>query len=118
MLIQKTAWVSLQENNALARIDIASATVEKLIALGAKDYGLAENALDASDKDDGVNIRSYAGVYGLYQPDTVASYQWHGANFVVMANEGDARDYAAFSEEARAADLVLDPNNPEVARCC
>lgn len=111
----KTAWVSLQENNALARIDIASATVEKLIALGAKDYGLAENAIDASDKDDGVNIRSYAGVYGLYQPDTVASYQWHGANFVVMANEGDARDYAAFSEEARAADLVLDPNNPEVA---
>lgn len=110
-----TAWVSLQENNALAKIDIASATVTSLLALGAKDFGLAENAIDASDRDDMVNIRPYEGVYGLYMPDTVASYQWHGSDFVVTANEGDSRDYDGFSEEARAHDLVLDANHPQVA---
>ncbi|QSX32237.1 choice-of-anchor I family protein [Shewanella avicenniae] len=110
-----TAWVSLQENNAIAKINIGSATVDTLIALGEKDFGLAENALDASDKDDMVNIRPYEGVYGLYMPDTVASYQWHGSDFVVMANEGDSRDYDGFSEEARAEDLVLAANHPQVA---
>ncbi|KFZ38725.1 alkaline phosphatase [Shewanella mangrovi] len=110
-----TAWVSLQENNAIAKINIADASVASLIALGAKDFGLAQNAIDASDKDDMVNIRPYEGVYGLYMPDTVASYQWHGSDFVVTANEGDSRDYDGFSEEARAHDLVLAPNHPQVS---
>lgn len=34
----KTAWVTLQENNAIATIDIASATVTKLTGLGFKDH--------------------------------------------------------------------------------
>jgi hypothetical protein len=34
----KTAWVTLQENNALAIIDIPSATVKKLVPLGYKDH--------------------------------------------------------------------------------
>src|SRR5687767_8456466 len=34
----KTAWVTCQENNAIAVIDIASATVKELIGLGFKDH--------------------------------------------------------------------------------
>jgi hypothetical protein len=34
----KTAWVTLQENNALAIIDIPSASVKKLVPLGYKDH--------------------------------------------------------------------------------
>jgi len=109
------AFVSLQENNAIAVIDIANAKVTKILPLGLKDYGLDVNKIDASDKDDMVNLQAYAGVYGMYQPDTVASYRWNNADFIVTANEGDSRDYAGFSEEARAGDLTLDPNHPQFA---
>ncbi|MFB2638386.1 choice-of-anchor I family protein [Shewanella bicestrii] len=109
------AFVSLQENNAIAVIDIANAKVAKILPLGLKDYGLDVNKIDASDKDDMVNLQAYAGVYGMYQPDTVASYRWNNTDFIVTANEGDSRDYAGFSEEARAGDLTLDPNHPQFA---
>jgi hypothetical protein len=51
----------------------------------------------------------------MYQPDTIASYRWNNSDFIVTANEGDARDYAGFSEVARAEDLNLDPNHPQFA---
>ncbi|WP_017219589.1 choice-of-anchor I family protein [Moritella dasanensis] len=107
------AFVSLQENNALAIIDLRSHRVERIVDLGSKNYGLSNNAIDASDKDGKVNIQAYAGVYGLYQPDTIASYSINGADFIVTANEGDARDYAGFSEETRAGKLTLDKNHPQ-----
>lgn len=111
----RRAFVSLQENNAIAVIDIANAKVAKILPLGLKDYGLEVNKIDASDKDDRMNLQSYTGVYGMYQPDTLATYRWNNTDFIVTANEGDSRDYAAFSEEARAGDLILDANHPQFA---
>ncbi len=103
----KTAWVTLQENNALAKIDLASGQVE-LLPLGLKDYSLPGNGIDPSNEDGGINIRPVP-VFGLYQPDTIATYRANGQTYLVTANEGDARDYSGFSEEARVGDLVLDP---------
>ncbi|MGX7654316.1 choice-of-anchor I family protein [Shewanella putrefaciens] len=111
----RRAFVSLQENNAIAVIDIVNAKVAKILPLGLKDYGLEVNKIDASDKDDRVNLQSYTGVYGMYQPDTLATYRWNNTDFIVTANEGDSRDYSAFSEEARAGDLILDANHPQFA---
>lgn len=105
-----TAWVSLQENNAIAKIDIASASVTNIYPLGFKDLGLEENALDASNKDDGVHLQSYPGLFAMYQPDTIASYQVDGQTYILSANEGDARDYDGFSEESRIEDLTIDSN--------
>lgn len=111
----RRAFVGLQENNAIAVIDIVNAKVAKILPLGLKDYGLEVNKIDASDKDDRVNLQSYTGVYGMYQPDTLATYRWNNTDFIVTANEGDSRDYSAFSEEARAGDLILDANHPQFA---
>ena len=108
------AYVSLQENNAIAVVDLDEMRVESILALGLKDYGLEQNKIDASDKDGQVNFVAYNGVYGMYQPDTIQSYQWKGANFIVSANEGDARDYDGFSEEVRADDLTLDAAHPQL----
>ena len=47
----RTAWVALQENNALAIIDVRTGTVSELVALGFKDHSLAGNGLDPSDRD-------------------------------------------------------------------
>ena len=65
------------------------------------------NGLDASNRDDAINITHWP-VRGLYQPDAIATFKRLGETFLITANEGDARDYDYFSEEARVADLVLD----------
>ena len=103
-----TAWVSLQENNALAVVDLDLRRIESIVALGTKDHTLAMNALDASNRDDAIRIRTWP-VHGLYQPDSIATFTAGGATYVISANEGDARDYDGFSEEARVGDLALDP---------
>ena len=40
-----TAWVTLQENNALAKVDLVQGEVLQILPLGSKDHGLAGNAL-------------------------------------------------------------------------
>ncbi|EDY86285.1 alkaline phosphatase [gamma proteobacterium HTCC5015] len=97
------AFVSLQENNAIAVIDLATKTVDRIAALGTKDHSQAGNELDASDKDDGVNIQAWP-IKGMYMPDTVASVTINGQNYVLTANEGDAREYDGFVEEIRFED--------------
>lgn len=91
----KTAWVTLQENNALAVVDIASATVTDIVALGYKDHSLAANALDFADSDGTdavIDIKTAPGVLGMYQPDAIAAYKANdGQTYLVTANEGDAR---------------------------
>ncbi|MEG0226311.1 MAG: choice-of-anchor I family protein [Comamonas sp.] len=87
----RTAWVTLQENNALARIDLASAQVTSVTTLGYKDNSLAANALDIQDEDGKINITTWAGLRSLYMPDSIAAYDAGGKTYLVTANEGDAR---------------------------
>jgi len=106
-----TAWATLQENDALALIDVASAMVVDILPLGYKDHSLAGAGFDASDRDNAVNIRPWP-VLGMYQPDAIAAYDVGGRTFLVTANEGDAREYEGspgFTEEARVSSLTLDP---------
>ena len=105
-----TAWISLQENNALAKLDIASATITDIYGLGYKKHQQDKNAFDASNKDDAINIQPWP-TKGMYQPDAIASFEYRGSTFILSANEGDARDYDGYSEEVRVKDLTL---NPEV----
>lgn len=104
----ETAWVTLQENNAIAIIDLRTARVKQVFALGYKDHSEAKNKLDASDDDDAINIRRWP-VFGMYQPDAIANFRHGGEHYLITVNEGDAREYDAFEEEERVADLALDP---------
>ena len=97
----KYAYVSIQENNALAIVNLEDNSLE-LKGLGFKDWSSLQ--IDASDKDGGVNFKSYPGLYGMYQPDTISSFSWKGANFIVSANEGDAREY--FFDTTNEADCI------------
>ena len=88
----KTAWVTLQENNALAKIDLATAKVLDVLPLGYKNYGTAGNGIDASDDPKGIDIKTQPGVYGMYLPDSISSYKAaDGKTYLVTANEGDSR---------------------------
>lgn len=97
------AWATLQENNAVAIIDIASASVDKIIALGTKDYSVEGNEIDPSDKDGGAHIATWP-IKGMYMPDTITSIGIGGQAYYLTANEGDAREYDAFVEEIRFED--------------
>jgi len=102
----KTAYVSLQENNAVAIIDIETATVKNVAGLGFKDHSV--HAFDASDKDGKINIRTWP-VMGMFMPDTIDAVNIDGKEWVLIANEGDSRDYEGYSEETRVGKLTLDP---------
>ena len=104
----RTAWVALQENNAVATVDLRTATVTAVEPLGLKDHSGPGNGLDASDRDDGIAIETRP-VLGMFQPDGIAQYQVKGHPYLVTANEGDAREYDCFEEESRVEDLTLDP---------
>ncbi|MEZ9012356.1 alkaline phosphatase [Vibrio splendidus] len=85
-------YVALQENNALAAIDVASAQVDAILGLGGKPWDNAK--LDASNKDKNIgNLQSYAMLEGLYMPDSITSYSVDGNTYIVTANEGDGREY-------------------------
>jgi len=104
-----TAYVSMQENNSIAVIDLEEASVERIIGLGYQDHSVVGNGLDASNKDDcsqddidegdcetlndGINIKTYDNLRGLYMPDSIVSVEIGGVNYVVTANEGDSREY-------------------------
>ena len=95
----QTAWIALQENNALAKLDIVNATITDVLPLGFKNYGTAGNGIDASDDDGVVAIRTRPGVHGIFHPDSISSYSVNGQNYIVTANEGDAR---AWGEDDQA----------------
>lgn len=104
----KTAWVTLQENNAIGILDIRAGKFTELVGLGFKDHSIAGNGFDASNRDGRINIRPWP-TRGMFQPDAIASYRLKGDTFLVTANEGDSRDFAGFSEEERVKGLLLDP---------
>jgi hypothetical protein len=84
-----TAYVTLQENNGLAIVDLSDNSVS-VVGLGLKNW---ENLLIDSQEDGMVSFASFDGLYGAYQPDSIANFSWQGQTFLVTANEGDAREY-------------------------
>jgi hypothetical protein len=95
----QTAYVTLQENNAIGKIDIsdpANPSVTDIFPLGYKDYSIPGNELDAIDNGT-IDIRNEP-LFGMYQPDAIEAYEVGGETYLVFANEGDAREYDALFE--------------------
>ena len=115
----RLAYVTVQEANTIAVIDLSSREVVRLIPLGFKDHSKTGNGLDVSDRDNKIDIRNWP-VLGLYQPDGIAAFQHDGKTYLITANEGDARAWAGFAEEDRVGNLNLDatvfPNATELKR--
>jgi hypothetical protein len=107
----KTAWVTLQENNGIAKVDLATKTITNIFPLGFKDYNLDGNEIDPSDSDNKVGVAAKWPVKGIYMPDAIAVYTSAGIPYLFTANEGDAREYNAFTEAVRVKNsaVKLDP---------
>ncbi|WP_400997086.1 choice-of-anchor I family protein [Agromyces sp. GXQ0307] len=104
-----TAYVALQEANAFAVVDLATATVEEILPLGFVDHSAAGHGIDASDRDPKdaptFGIRTFEGLKGMYLPDGLVAYEAAGETYLVSANEGDAREWGDYVEPARVKDL-------------
>jgi hypothetical protein len=86
------AFVTVQEANAIAILDLVSTEFTELIGLGAKDFNQTGNEIDPRDDTPAsVSFQSHA-AKGLYMPDAIATYTWRGDTYLVMANEGDFRE--------------------------
>lgn len=110
----KTAFIALQENNGIAKLNINTKTITEILPLGTKDY--SEIPFDLSDKDDKIGNLNYWPVKSFYQPDAIDYFEINDTGYIITANEGDARDYDGYSEEERGDDLTLDPTEyPDAA---
>jgi hypothetical protein len=96
----QTAYITLQENNAIAVLDLATKTITDLRPVGYSDHRQPGHGLDASDQTAEVLIASWP-IKGMRQPDALAAFEVNGTSYLLTANEGDARDYSAFSEQVR-----------------
>lgn len=120
--MDRYAFVTLQENNAVAKINIGKGTIEAMLPLGSTDHSKFGYALDASNKDDAIRIANWP-VNGLPMPDAIATYRVKGKNgktYFLTANEGDGRereveingeDVLIYSDETRVKDVLLDPTS-------
>ncbi len=109
----RRAWVTLQENNAVGVLNLRTGIFTRLIGLGFKNHSFHRNGIDSSDRisssTPGVIEILPRPVFGMYQPDAIAAFDKMGETFFITANEGDAREYAALTEEVRISSLLLDP---------
>ncbi len=104
----KTAWVTLQENNAIAQIDLNTKAAVKIMPLGYKHYGLNPYKMDLSDRDNTIAFNKTWNVKGIFQPDAIAVLPYN-VPLLFTANEGDAREYTGYAEVKRIKDITLDP---------
>lgn len=110
------AYVTLQENNAIAKVNLTTNAIELVKSLGAKSYE-TDNTIDIQENGE-IEMKNFTGLFGLYQPDSIASYTVNGSTYLVTANEGDGREYLyddengeeqeSFVDEAKIKKLTLD----------
>ncbi|MBE1555596.1 choice-of-anchor I family protein [Sporosarcina limicola] len=95
----KKAFISLQENNAIAAVDLEKDQIIDVKGLGVKDHSIAGNELDA--KKNGKTEIEKLPLLGYYMPDAIDSFTVEGTTYILTPNEGDSRDYEAYSEEVK-----------------
>ncbi|QYJ68078.1 choice-of-anchor I family protein [Flavobacterium litorale] len=105
----ETAWITLQENNAIAVINLNNNTLVDIWALGTKDMNAPGNGFDISDRNSEILIANWP-VQAYYIPDALATYNVNGTNYIITANEGDEKEYGDFEERTTIGndDYMLD----------
>lgn len=100
------AYVTLQENNGVAKVNLSSRRIERIFALGSVDF--STQLVDVSDTDGGIKPILGNAYRGLRMPDAIAPFTlyptgnaYRGVDYFLTANEGDGRDYTGYNDEQR-----------------
>ena len=98
----RTAYVALQEANAIAVLDLDKAEFTGVYPLGLQDYSQTKVDLQ---KDKKIDLTNYENVYGIKMPDGISVTTVGGKTYLLTANEGDSRsDWAGLDNEVESKD--------------
>lgn len=103
----KTAYVTLQENNAIATVDLESNTILHVKGLGVLDHSVDGFEMDAFNDKDGTNKIgiSKAPILTFHMPDAIDTFIVGGKTYIITPNEGDSRDYADDEQYSEVAEV-------------
>lgn len=114
-----TAYITLQEANAVAVLDLTIGTFTGVYSLGYQDLNLEENALDLVE-DGTYASNTYPDAAAAYMPDGISMYEVNGKTYLVTANEGDAREWGSdeteFCNEIKETLVASDGTEAEKVR--
>ncbi len=91
------AYVTLQENNAIAVLDIASKTFTGIYSAGFENY--STTPVDIDKKDGAYNPKTYESLLGIRMPDGIAAFEQGGKTWLLTANEGGSREWGDYLNE-------------------
>lgn len=96
------AYVTLQEANSVAVLDIESKSFTGVYSLGTVDYSNVKIDLNKNDNEDerGYSPDNYNDVLGLRMPDGISAYKSGDKTYIITANEGDSREWGDYSNES------------------
>ncbi len=84
----RTAFVTLQENNGIARVDLKNYEIDAIFSQGSKDW--SSIPVDTTDED-GIYAPRPSNFVGLRMADGIDSFRYKGKTYLITANEGDSR---------------------------
>ncbi|XP_053405984.1 mesenchyme-specific cell surface glycoprotein-like isoform X2 [Mercenaria mercenaria] len=125
----RTAYVTLQENNAIAQINVNYGVVDRVSPLPYKFWNT--NGIDVSDRDGGVHRRTFSGLQSLRQPGVIKSLEVNRKKYLFTADAGAVKSFTSSkhgftwtdmatarslskSIEPALTDLVTNVNNDEM----
>ncbi len=85
------AYITLQEANSVAVLDLEQAAFEGVYSIGFEDY--SQTPIDIDKKDDAYQPKTYESLMGIRMPDAIAAFERDGRTYLVTANEGDGREW-------------------------
>ncbi len=86
-----TAYITCQEANAIAVLDIAKGEFTGVWSVGFEDY--SQVPVDLGNDDKTYAPSTYEDLKGIRMPDAVSLYQVNGTTYLITANEGDSRTW-------------------------
>lgn len=92
-----TAYVSCQEANAIAVLDLDNAQFTGIYSVGFEDYSRV--AIDINKKDAEYAPKTYESLRGIRMPDGISLYEIGGKTYLLTANEGDSREWDKYLNE-------------------
>ncbi len=101
------AYVTLQEANAIAVLDLSAKAFTGVYSAGFEDY--STTPVDIDKKDEAYAPKTYESLMGIRMPDGIAAFEAGGTTYLVTANEGDAREWG--DEDLGTAYLNEDERN-------
>ena len=94
-----TAYVSLQDANAIAEVDLTTKEVTGIYSAGFEDYSKVPVDIDKADET--YAPKTYEGLMGIRMPDGLSLVSLNGKTYLLTANEGDSRDWNGYENEKK-----------------